>query len=206
MDHGDRRAVPKAPGASVRLASIGLRNATAGFAIAIGMVVVVQLPTRPLPSTMPPSSHAAIEQPEAIDGFRTIVAPNGTFQIHMPEEWTVTAGPDPSALYLVNGALSLTVRGPDAEGKLSSSIGLGDGRVLHGPIRSATTLGGEPAMHWIVGSDDGGPTAVQYVIALHDGRPFIARAVGPVGVDGVAALLDGFEFLPSETAQSPVDR
>jgi hypothetical protein len=191
---GDRHTIPQAPGTGDRLASIAVRIATAGFVFAIGMAVVGQLSATQMRSTMPSSSHAAIAQPEAIDGFRTFVAPDGAFQIRMPDAWMATAGPDPSVLYLVHGALGLTVRGPDAEGELSSSIGLGDGRVLEGPIRSATTLGGEPATHWIVGADGGESAAVQYVVTLHDGRPFIVRAVGPLGVDDIAALLDGFEF------------
>ncbi len=158
------------------------------------------------------------EQPSSVDGFRTFVAPDGSFEIRMPEAWASRTGPDPSAVYLVNGLLSLSARGADADrvirtcdhgagpwetcpsvsasdlDQLESSIGLrGDrGTVFQGPVRSESTLGGLPAAtSWIIGQREGRPRAVQYVMTVRNGRPFIVRVEGPAPQDARIGFGEG---------------
>lgn len=181
-----------------------------------------------------PRPSASIEQPESIDGYRTFIGPDGSFAIRMSDSWTAHSGDDPSALYLAAGAFDLSIRGEDWLGQirtcdratgrwetcarvaasdldeLAQSIGLAETpTVVQGPIEWAGSLGGEPAnQRWIVvplgGSDR--PTAVYYAAAMHEGRPYVVRIVGPPpqgSVVGFGGMLDGFEFLAAESVPEP---
>ncbi|HEY8170039.1 MAG TPA: hypothetical protein VIH24_02935 [Candidatus Limnocylindria bacterium] len=176
-------------------------------------------------------SPPQIEQPEAVEGLRTFLDPNGSFEIRLPDDWSATVGEDSSALYLTRGALSMSIRAGDGGGEvrtcdrgaggwetcesvvvadleeLDASIGLADdGQAFQGPLEWSITLDGEPAtIHWIVTSTNGRLSAVQYVAAMHEGRPYVMRITGSqrfretpygmaVGFD--SELLDGFSFLP----------
>ena len=77
-----------------------------------------------------PATAPDIEQPESVDGFRTFVAPDGSFEVRLPEAWEAMAGPaqeveprpavppDPFALYLRDRVNTLTIRGADSEGSI----------------------------------------------------------------------------------------
>jgi hypothetical protein len=165
------------------------------------------------------------EQPEAVDGYRTFVAPDGSFEVRLPETWSATFGDDPSALYLRDRLHELSIRAGDDDGSvrtceenaggwescetiqaatlggLANEIGLratGSSVVFQGPLRSSTTLDGEDAMRVHIVR---GPSAhtVTYWVALHDGRPFVLRFAVAGGVDPTAdvfsAIPDGFYFV-----------
>ena len=56
------------------------------------------------------------EQPDVEDGSRTFTAADGSFEIHLPQEWHAVAGPDPSALYLRNSDSHLNPCTPQLPG------------------------------------------------------------------------------------------
>jgi hypothetical protein len=167
-----------------------------------------------------PSGSPEIVQPESVNGFRTFVAPDGSFEVRLREAWRTVAGPDPVALYLRDRGNTITIRGADSEGSVvtcddpagswetcetispSTLVELADGMgfrsggrtLFYGPMKSAATLGGEPALE--IRAIGCCVKAVTYLVALHDGRSIIARHVTPGGspID-VEELLDELSFL-----------
>ena len=81
---------------------------------------------------------------------------------------------------------------------LANAIAVSEGQYPHlGPNEAAATLGGEPATSITVISGVSPPIGVLYVVAVHDGRPFIVRARQdrpPDPLFDVLRALDGFEF------------
>ena len=162
------------------------------------------------------SASAEIEQPESVDGFRTFVAPDRSFEVRLPDQWRVRRGPDSTALYVTDGSTAVSFRFGDESGRIrqcdeteiiGESCGmieatsleeLGDAIALdgsrsmvhYGPNASPTTLGGEPATTISMVAGISPPWGVRYVIAVHDGRPFILRASRPRPPEATLPLLD----------------
>jgi hypothetical protein len=171
---------------------------------------------------------------DSADGAR-FAAPDGTFEITLPEAWEQVEGPDPAALYL-RGApnLALSIRAGDADGQidlcdspagawescptvrastldeLSSAIRLDGTRaaVWVGPIPYESELDGEPAVTSYLTGGIAPPTTVKYVVAMRAGRPFVIRAVqqrSPDNIGDLAALLQGFRFVDAASPSRDPD-
>ena len=181
-----------------------LRELLAGFRFATG-------------DAPPPSPRIA--QPESVDGFQTFVAPDESFEIRLPESWAATSGPDASALYVTDGRAKLSARGGDPNGRirgcdrprtdlgelcpviqattlesLADAVGLGSGT-----SEESTTLGGEAATSISTDGPDEfiGAQFVTYLVAMHEGRPFLLRiwTGSESGTDPILPIvLDGFSF------------
>ena len=66
------------------------------------------------PTPVPVPSAFEDAEPEA--AMETFTAPDGSLEIRLPETWNVGDGPDSSVLYLVGGAIELSIRAGDADG------------------------------------------------------------------------------------------
>lgn len=174
-----------------------------------------------------PTDTPAIDQPETIDGFRTFIAPDGSFQVRLPDGWEMRRGADPTALYVTDGVTAaISLRFGDEGGRIrqcddteifgescgmieaTSLAELGDAIALsgtspmvhYGPRSFALRLGDEHATSISMVEGVSPPWGVRYVIAFHDGRPFILRASRPMPPDAEISLTDvlaGFSFVDS---------
>jgi hypothetical protein len=65
---------------------------------------------------------AAVEQPDVVDGVRTFVSSDGSFQLELPQDWRLDRGTDWTALYLNRGVTQLSVRAGDDRGSILTNL------------------------------------------------------------------------------------
>jgi hypothetical protein len=167
-------------------------------------------------------SHEATPVPGAAD-LQTFRAPGDSFEIRLPAGWGMRDGPDPTALYVAKDRIRMSIRVGDKDNRiqtcdatssapfescssitattledLADGIAVSGGQHPHlGPNSAASALGGEAATSITVVSGVSPPVGVLYVVAVHDGRPFIVRARQdrpPDPLLEVLRVLKGFSF------------
>ncbi len=206
--------------AVIAAAAAVLLAAAVGIGIQVG--VIRWLDPAPIPPPLPSPSEAP-----AVDRFSTFTAPDGSFQIRLPDAWALDRGPDPAVLYLTRGNIDLSLRAGNADGevvtcdagkgpweecKTSTATTLAElqrdvtltntpeeGVAPEGPFERAAMLDGDSARIEEISAYEHparGGEWVSYVMAVHDGRPFVIRLWSPTSALGtaVAEVLEGFEF------------